>query len=494
MLLGIAGMLDGCASGPTFFKVDRGLALSKGGSVVRTPVGFGALRVPERVQAEIIAMTDERLGPRWSKMVALNITPPDKFRRAEERANVGGYFDPRTGQFDWNRYKKVLDAMNATAVLEVGYGQGLTNISYTEFRQHVTETVASVELVATLKDAESGAVLYEWSRAIYPLKGYAHEVKSGLGGALSFLGKNLMGVTDFTPEQVWNAKRKLFERQLDVLAKQMEKDFGEGGVHAAQPSTPVEEEGAEPQSQMPESQEQETPAPVARARPRPAAADSDAPPEASPAAAPDGAGAEKEGVSAKRLVKEGRAALKVRDFDTAIEKFAEVVQIEPKCATYFLLGYSHHRRGFKTRDPGAADISDVRETVRAYSQAMALDPGLSALTHLKEFYQSLALSYEALADFKKAPAAYKKAIEADPNNPMLHLFAARLRHRMGDARKASANLALGLKKAKKTGKAKALIEMLKTDSSFSTLMSVAKNLKIIERAESKLVETAEGGD
>ncbi|HAM36747.1 MAG TPA: hypothetical protein DEB40_00410 [Elusimicrobia bacterium] len=187
--------------------------------------------------------------------------------------------------------------------------------------------------------------------------------------------------------------------------------------------------------------------------------------------------------SVQMLVKEGMTALDSQDFDAAIKKFTRASQLKELSSTFFLLGYAHYQRGFRSGSPQTADLADARETINAYSQAISLDPNLSTLSEPYRLYHSLAMAYEALNSYDPAIDAYKKAMKASPENPMLPLYAARLRYRMGNMAKAGDNLALCLKRARAMHKLPLILRTIKTDPLFSTLVESRDMQRIIRNAE-----------
>jgi len=191
------------------------------------------------------------------------------------------------------------------------------------------------------------------------------------------------------------------------------------------------------------------------------------------------------GVSAARaadvLVDAGLASLARKDYTAAIDDFTRAVRSKGSSADYFLLGYAYYQRGFLTGDPDTADKQDAVEAINAYTTAQALDPKLRGVTEPYKLYHSLGLCYEALGNYDKAIDAYRKAFTAAPNNAMLPLYAARLRFRMNDTKKAANNLDLALKKAKERGQLKGLLSMLEKDPLFSVMLTSDESLAVAKR-------------
>jgi len=185
----------------------------------------------------------------------------------------------------------------------------------------------------------------------------------------------------------------------------------------------------------------------------------------------------------KLLVQEGLADLNGQRFDAAIQRFSQATQSKHDSATYFLLGYAHYQRGFKSGNPETADKDDALETIQTYATALALDPDLKALVKPYRLYHSLALSYEAIKAYDKAINAYKMAFQNAPHNPMLPLYAARLRYRMGDVPKSTNNLALSLREARLIKKDRLVIDTIKSSPFFSVLLSAPENLAVVRNVE-----------
>lgn len=198
------------------------------------------------------------------------------------------------------------------------------------------------------------------------------------------------------------------------------------------------------------------------------------------------------GAEAKLHVNDGLARMEVQDYDGAIGHFDRAVRAEGSTGAYFLLGYAHYQKGFRSGDPETADRAEAEETINAYAMAITLDPELRAVSEPYRLYHSMALSYEALKAYDKAIESYKMAFQAAPLNPMLPLYAARLRFRMGDGPKSASNLALALKKAKAAGKDKALAGLLKNDAFFAVMMGSAENRNALARFQGRPLEVSAG--
>lgn len=191
-----------------------------------------------------------------------------------------------------------------------------------------------------------------------------------------------------------------------------------------------------------------------------------------------------------QLIEQGLANMEKKKYDTAIENFSRAARLNAKSsAAFFLLGYAHYQRGFRA-GPESAGRTDAMKTISAYSTALSLDPELTAVTAPYRLYHSLALSYEAVESYDKAIDCYKKAFQAAPGNPMLPLYAARLRYQLDDMEKSSSNLALSLKVAHSNNKDKALLKMLKTNSYFSAMLKSPENLKVVAKYDRSVMTLA----
>lgn len=181
----------------------------------------------------------------------------------------------------------------------------------------------------------------------------------------------------------------------------------------------------------------------------------------------------------QELIRMGLSSLDARDYVGAIAAFKQATRLDKNdSGAFFLLGYAHYQKGFQGGAPSSASRQDAVETIAAYTTALALDPRLSKVSAPYKLYHSMALSYEALESNDKAVECYRKAFEAAPHNPMLPLYAARLRLRMGETAKAASNLALSFRTASAQDKQAAIVKILKTDPNFSTMMAEPSLKKI----------------
>ncbi|MDD5629197.1 MAG: tetratricopeptide repeat protein [Elusimicrobia bacterium] len=171
------------------------------------------------------------------------------------------------------------------------------------------------------------------------------------------------------------------------------------------------------------------------------------------------------------LLKKGLADMEARDFGEAIKRFSKAASLKPDSRCFFLLGYAHSQRGSRNAVPSAADKQDARESVRAYSQAVSLDPGLKVLADPSRFYRSLAWAHETVGDFDQAAAAYRSAMAAAPQNPMIPLNLARAYSRLGQPAKAAESLAESLARARELGQAETILKTLRGSPRYSPMLA-----------------------
>lgn len=189
---------------------------------------------------------------------------------------------------------------------------------------------------------------------------------------------------------------------------------------------------------------------------------------------------------ARTLIQRGLKSLDRHEYDVAIKYFSKAVRRQRSAETYFLLGYSHYQRGFINGIPEAADRNDAAETIKAYNIAISIDPSLRTLKAPYRLYHSMALSYEALNANEKAVEAYRNAFLKAPRNPLLPLYAARMRFKLGDERRSAANFALSLRKAREVKKLPAVIRTVKRNKFFSGMLQSPLHSSILSQYEDLL--------
>ncbi|MBI5623054.1 MAG: hypothetical protein HY924_04675 [Elusimicrobia bacterium] len=152
---------------------------------------------------------------------------------------------------------------------------------------------------------------------------------------------------------------------------------------------------------------------------------------------------------------------------------------------YFKQGYALYQKAFADGTPENADRKQAAKAIKAYNTAIGMDPDLDTVSAAYRVYHSLGLCYEAVGADDKAIEAYRKAFQSKPDNPMLPLYAARLRYRMNDVPRSAANLALALRKAKAANKDKALVKMVKGNPFFASMLKSDLNRGIVSEYETE---------
>ncbi|TPW18911.1 MAG: hypothetical protein FD126_3213, partial [Elusimicrobia bacterium] len=211
------------------------------------------------------------------------------------------------------------------------------------------------------------------------------------------------------------------------------------------------------------------------------------PPPASapaPAAAPKKAGRKAAGRSPKslkaaRTLAEGRAAERAQQFSRAVALYEKATKQDPSSAdAFFHLGNAYFGRAFQRAD--RADRDDAQAAVDAYETALGIDPTLKSIRDPFLLYHGLSQSYETVGAYQKALGALKMASKNNPNNPMPHLYGARVRMKMGDTERASANLYWSVKRARALNMFPQLARMLREDAVFAGLMGIPQSKVILD--------------
>ncbi|MBI5883811.1 MAG: hypothetical protein HZB91_12000 [Elusimicrobia bacterium] len=185
----------------------------------------------------------------------------------------------------------------------------------------------------------------------------------------------------------------------------------------------------------------------------------------------------------KALMNAGIASMKDRNYGQAIQEFTQAAKAGGSAEAHFMLAYARYQKAFAGGTPENADRKEAAAAIKTYNTAIALDPGLDTVTAPYRVYHSMGLCYEAVGADEKAIESYRKAFQSSPNNPMLPLYAARLRYRMNDVPRSAANLALALRKARAANKDKALVKMVKNDPFFSSMLKSDLNRGIVSEYE-----------
>ncbi|MFH1724703.1 MAG: tetratricopeptide repeat protein [Elusimicrobiota bacterium] len=187
---------------------------------------------------------------------------------------------------------------------------------------------------------------------------------------------------------------------------------------------------------------------------------------------------------AERLVERGVREMNSEEYAGAIKLFERAIRADAgSVEAFFQLGYAHYQRAFLRGSAEKADKEDARRAVEAFETALALEPRLGSLEEPFLLYHSLAQCHEALGRYKPALNAIGKAARASPRNPMPHLYAARLRHKMKNPDMASANLRVSVRRARRVDAYPHLARLIRSDSLFSGLLEIPQNEVILDAYE-----------
>ncbi len=193
----------------------------------------------------------------------------------------------------------------------------------------------------------------------------------------------------------------------------------------------------------------------------------------------------------RQWIAKGVRSLEADNHAQAVAHFKQALEARKTSEAYFLLGYALYQKGFAGGSPEHADRNAATEAINAYAAAMALDPDLKTVNAPHKIHHSMALCYEALGAQDKAITAYKHAFQSDPTNPMLPLYAARLRYRMHDMPRSAANLALALRKARAVKKDKVIAKLVRADPLFSGMLESDLHRDIVSEYDGTRAAKAE---
>lgn len=176
----------------------------------------------------------------------------------------------------------------------------------------------------------------------------------------------------------------------------------------------------------------------------------------------------------------GLAKLESDKYSLAIKDFSHATQSSGGGKAYQFLAYSHYQRGFAGKIPETADKADAIEALKAYSIVAALDPHLKSVSEPHRLYQRMGFCYEALGSNDKALEAYSRAFRLAPKNPLIPLYGARLRYKMGNSVKSASNLAAAFKTAQRPAAQKALAKIVATPP-FAAMLRSPAHLAVLNR-------------
>ncbi len=182
-----------------------------------------------------------------------------------------------------------------------------------------------------------------------------------------------------------------------------------------------------------------------------------------------------------RMIDLGLKHLRARQHPAAIVAFDKAARIDPDSANaFFHLGNAYYERAFTESNAAKADKNFVESAIDAYETALAIDPALGLIDDPFLLYHGLSQCYEAQGRLKDALGTIKEATRVSRKNPMPYLYGARLRFKMQDYDKSSANLYYSVRRARRAGKYTALARLIKSNPLFSGLLTVPQNKLILD--------------
>ncbi|MBI5595871.1 MAG: tetratricopeptide repeat protein [Elusimicrobia bacterium] len=231
----------------------------------------------------------------------------------------------------------------------------------------------------------------------------------------------------------------------------------------------------------PASDEPAAPPPAAAAPALPAAPEADAPPPApQPEKSRKKARRAPASLKIAKVLAQGRQAERAQQYSRAITIYERATRIDSSSAEAFLhLGNAYFSRAF-VHGNGSVDKDDAQGAVDAYETALGLDPKLASVSNPYTLYHGLSQCHEALGNYGKALASLKGAAKSNPDNPMPHLYGARIRTKLGETDKASANLYWSARRALKLNMYPQLSKLVRTDPMFAGLMGQPRSKVIME--------------
>lgn len=283
------------------------------------------------------------------------------------------------------------------------------------------------------------------------------------------------------------------EHAANMAADQSEEGGPEGAEPAAE-APPAEEPAAEapvpiPTTEAPSGVDApappDVPAPPAEAAGVPTAPREPAASKAAPAPkAGKSRGASKahapRSLNVAKLLAQGRQAERAQQYSRAVAVYERATRADPNSAEAFVhLGNGYFARAFQ-RGIESVDKDDAQSAVDAYETALGLDASLKSVADPYILYHGLAQCQESLGHYEKSLQALKGATKASPNNPMPHLYGARVRYRMRDFKRASANLYWSVRRARKLNMYPQIARLIQKDAMFAGLMSLPANKVVMD--------------
>ena len=211
LLLTLTVFMSGCCTMPgpsTHFTIPKESVAGQLKVVSREPVQFSEIALDEVTAKMIAEETEAALSPAIQQIQG-KVLSPDRFAAAEQKYGSEGYFDPKTGQFSWAKFKTVLDTLGSTSHLEINYVMGKGEERVKSGNTTTTYSVPSLELTAALFNCETGTILWQSKYPIANLmkKGYF----SGITGNLN----------ELDVKTLWKKQHKLFKNVWKIMAQDL---------------------------------------------------------------------------------------------------------------------------------------------------------------------------------------------------------------------------------------------------------------------------------
>lgn len=211
--LTLLGFLGGCccfSGGPKARRFTRPAdsVVEQMKIISRTPIQFSEVPIDEVTAKMIADETEAALSPAI-KQIRGKVQSPDRFAAAEQKYGAEGYFDSKTGQFSWAKFKTVLDAVGSTAHLEINYVLGKGMVQTTSANTTTTYSVPSLELSAVLYSCETGTILWQSKHPI------ANLMQAGMFSGITGNLNNLEVKT------LWKKQHNVFKNTWKIMAQEL---------------------------------------------------------------------------------------------------------------------------------------------------------------------------------------------------------------------------------------------------------------------------------
>ncbi|MDE2291098.1 MAG: tetratricopeptide repeat protein, partial [Elusimicrobia bacterium] len=181
------------------------------------------------------------------------------------------------------------------------------------------------------------------------------------------------------------------------------------------------------------------------------------------------------------MLTKGRLDLRAGRTAKALTELDVATRLGPSSPeAFFLLGEAYFRKALAAGSVDKADPKAAAAAVRAYETSLGLDPSAKSLREPFILFDDLAQCREALGQYREAMLALKEAVKASPNDPMPHLYGARVRWRMRSQTMASSDLYWAARRALKLRMYPLIARLVRQDPSYRGLMMLPQNRVILD--------------